>query len=108
MIQFIPQDLTAQLWEESEKIANYANLLYRYTTDACIRDIMIWFINIPTDSFRQLIGLLTFQEVIVLLNQDRIDEAKLFMTKYAKFSQLYRFDGPIESIKSGSLLSSGK
>lgn len=108
MDQFISQNLSFQLWEESEEIVKYANFVREHTTDPHIGNIMGYFIGIPCDSFRRLIYFLTFQEIVVLLHQDKIDEAELLVKKNYEFGQLFWCDGPIDLIESGKLLSSGK
>lgn len=107
MTQFVSQNLSSQLWEESEKITKYANFVYQHTTDTCIKSIMGRFIGMPCDGFRRLIEFLTFQEVVVLLHQGKIDKANLLTNKYDKFSKLF-WNGPRNLIESGRLLSSGK
>lgn len=108
MTQFVSQDLSSQLWKEFRKINNYADFVCQHTTDPRINTIMGYFIGIPCDPFRRLIKFLTFQEVVVLLHQSKIDEAKLLVKKCDKFGQLFWIDGPIDLIESGKLLSSGK
>jgi len=106
--RFVSQKLSFQIGREYDSIIEYADFIRLHTKDPRIGNIMEYFIGMPCDPFRRLIGFLTFQQIVVLLHQDRIDEAKLLTLKYHKFGKLFWNDGPIDLIESGRLLSSGK
>lgn len=109
MAKFVSRDLSSQLEENFKEIVELANYTCQIITDWRVCYIMEFFTAIPSDPFKRLIGLLTFQDVFVLLHQGEIDRATRLVEKYAKWGKDYWWpDTPLNFIKSGRLLSSGK
>ena len=106
--QFTSDDLSRKLWNENEDIVKYVDFVRDHTTDSRINKIMGHFIGIPCDRFRRLVRFLAFQEVVVLIHQGKVDSAELLIKKDEEFGRLFWYNGPIDLIESGRLLSSGQ